>query len=174
MAKTDQITLERLKSLIHYNPDSGEFTWLKDSKNQKDYGDRAGYVSVDGYVVITIEQVQHRAHRLAWFYMTGERPESVDHANRIKSDNRFCNLRASTLQQNNCNKGLTVRNTSGVLGVSWCKKRCRWKVQVKSFGHDFYFGMFDDIELAGLVAEEARAKIHGDYAPILRNIEEVK
>jgi len=170
----NKLTQERLKEVVSYDPESGVFIWIKDNKNLKRAGDVAGYISMDGYVVITIDQYLHRGHRLAWLYMTGDLPESVDHINRIRSDNRFCNLRAGSLQQNNCNKGLTVRNTSGLLGVSWNSKCGKWKAQVKSNGKQYHLGFYEDIELAGLVAEEARAKLHGEFASILRNIEEAK
>jgi len=69
---------------------------------------------------------------------------------------------------------MSDRNTSGYRGVSKHKQSGKWKVDVKAKGKKIFFGLFDDIELAGLVAEEARAKLHGDYAPILRKIEEAK
>lgn len=171
MSKRNSITQLQLKEIVCYDPGTGCFIWNKRRGNYRE-GSPAGYVSVNGYVMITVNKVQYSGHRLAWFYMTGEWPGAIDHVNRIRSDNRFCNLRDGTLQQNNFNKGLTVRNTSGVLGVSWCKQSNRWKANIKLNGRQIHLGFYDDIELAGLVAIEARRKYHGEFAPIIRNIEE--
>jgi HNH endonuclease len=47
----------------------------------------------------------YRAGRLAWLYMTGEWPKNqIDHINRDKADNRFCNLRDVTQTENMRNK----------------------------------------------------------------------
>lgn len=50
--------------------------------------------SEDGYRIITINQVNYLAHRLAWLYVHGEWPKyEIDHINRKPSDNRISNLR---------------------------------------------------------------------------------
>lgn len=45
----------------------------------------------------------------------------TDHINRIKLDNRRCNLRSVTQSQNNYNRPLSKLNTSGYCGVFWDK-----------------------------------------------------
>lgn len=58
-----------------------------------------------------------RAHRVAFFLMTGRWPEIIDHINRIKSDNRWSNLREVDYSQSSRNRVLTKK--SGLpLGVS--------------------------------------------------------
>lgn len=167
----DPLTQARLKDVLQYDPESGVFTWSSCRRNHINKGAVAGGVNQEGYVEIKIFQRRYKAHRLAWFYMTGQWPEVIDHINRKRDDNRFCNLRDCSIQQNSCNTGLSDRNTSGYRGVSKHKQSGKWKVDVKVKGKKLFFGLFEDIELAGLVAEEARSKMHGDYASILRNIE---
>ena len=63
--------LENLRDVLHYNPDTGVFIWLKRTAQRQYAGDVAGFVKKDdGYVVIKINRKKFSAHRLAWFYMT--------------------------------------------------------------------------------------------------------
>lgn len=55
-----------------------------------------------------------------------------DHINRNPLDNRRCNLRLATRQQNNCNLNLRCDNTTGHRGISF--DRNRWLVQVQGNG----------------------------------------
>lgn len=164
-----ELTHEELLSLLYYCSESGIFTWISDRGNQINKGNEAGGVNQEGYIEIKLFQRRYKAHRLAWFYMTGKWPEVIDHINRERSDNRFCNLRECSVQQNSCNTGMSHRNTSGYRGVSKHKQSGKWKVDVKVNGRKLFFGLYEDIELAGLVAEEARAKFHGSYATEVYN-----
>lgn len=63
----------------------------------------------------------------------GEWPKGyIDHINRIKTDNRPCNLRDVSAQINRHNRGQDRRNTSGVTGVNWNKKLRKWHAQIAS------------------------------------------
>ena len=53
--------------------------------------------------------------------------ELVDHINGDKLDNRRSNLRIATRSQNNANKGKRKGTSSKFKGVSWDKKRNKWK-----------------------------------------------
>lgn len=75
-----------LKSLLHYDPKTGIFTWNNTLKT-KVSGKQAGSLSKDG-IVIGINRGTFRAHRLAFIYMTGAAPSQVDHINLDKKDNR--------------------------------------------------------------------------------------
>jgi AP2 domain. len=44
-----------------------------------------------------------RGHRFAWYYTYGEIPNIIDHINRVRDDNRICNLRNVDRAQNNKN-----------------------------------------------------------------------
>ncbi|MCH7686587.1 MAG: HNH endonuclease [Planctomycetes bacterium] len=46
---------------------------------------------------------------------------ATDHINRNRLDNRDENLRFVTFSQNQINKGLSTRNTSGFKGVCFCR-----------------------------------------------------
>jgi hypothetical protein len=69
-------------------------------------GSTAGSVKRNGYVAIKIDGVLYKAHRLAWYLGTGVWPApeiEIDHINRVKGDNRLCNLRLVTRIGNQAN-----------------------------------------------------------------------
>lgn len=62
--------------------------------------------------------------------LTDEKVE-VDHINRIRLDNRSCNLRVVTHQKNMCNKKLYKINTSGVNGIRRAPNRKAYLVRMQ-------------------------------------------
>ena len=155
-----QITKEQLKSRLHYTPETGIFIWLS-GKGGTVKGSVAGYTNTDGYVMIKVMRNLYRAHRLAWLYMTGIMPpELIDHSNRIKHDNRFCNLSLADKSKNAKNTKLPVNNTSGIIGVYWKKDKRKWHAQMKIDGIKNHLGYFDNIEDAAKARKKAEAK-HG-------------
>jgi hypothetical protein len=89
--------LAELKRLMTYDPLTGEFTRIIDHSSRAKAGSIAGSIISDGYRQICIFSKVYRAHRLAWLYTYGYTPtETVDHKNRIHSDNRLDNLRLAT------------------------------------------------------------------------------
>ena len=76
------LTQERLKEVLHYDPETGIFMWLVAPNGRIRVGMEAGS-SHDGYIGIKVDRILYKAHRLAWFYMTGEWPANdVDHWDR--------------------------------------------------------------------------------------------
>ena len=85
MAKTD-LTAERLREVLHYNPETGVFTRLKTEKNWRS-GDIAGGFRA-GYIQIRVDGAKYSAHRLAWLYAYGVNPiDEIDHIDGNKSNN---------------------------------------------------------------------------------------
>ncbi|HDT5935407.1 TPA: HNH endonuclease [Enterobacter kobei] len=156
--------LSVINELIHYGSDTGIFTWKKDRGAIAKKGDPLRQVDSKGYTRVKIAGKKYLLHRIAFYLYYGEEPEFIDHINSIRSDNRIENLRACTLSQNGFNVGLTSRSTTGVKGVAWNKASQKYQCTIKVKGKSFYFGLYDDIELAELVAMEARLKFHGSFA----------
>lgn len=88
----------------------------------------------------------------------------VDHINHNPLDNRKCNLRLTTNQQNNMNKGLQSNNTSGVTGVVWDKSRNRWLASIKVNGKNIFLGRFTNFEDTVKARKEAEEKYFGEYS----------
>ena len=123
-----------------------------------------GTIRKDGYTRIAINYKHYYAHRLIYMMFHGEMPEQIDHIDGNPLNNKIENLRKADNTKNSFNKNLYKLNTSGVKNVYWDKNCKKWAVLIQAFGQKKYLGLFKDLELAGLVAEEARNKYHGQFA----------
>ena len=117
------IELSYLKSILHYNPETGKWIWLVDRGSNKVKGREAGVIRPDGYRVIRINSEGYRSSRLAWFYMTGDwlkKKEEIDHKDTNSLNDSWENLRISTRQGNVCNT--KTYNKLKVKGVHYYKR----------------------------------------------------
>ena len=159
------ITQSELKQLLDYNPDTGIFTWKVKKIGIKFIGSKAGTYDKDKYIQIKINQKIYRSHRLAWLYQYGIFPKfDLDHINGIKDDNRICNLREVTASQNMFNTKIKITNTSGIKGISWCKRDKRWIAHLSINKKQTHLGSFKDLKLAKNAVIEARNKYHKEFA----------
>lgn len=88
-----------------------------------------------------------------------------DHIDRNELNNRRSNLRKCSQRENNFNKGIKCTNTSGVIGVHWCKKRSLWMATLKSDNTYKLHKRFKEKDDAIKARLEAEAKYFGEYAP---------
>lgn len=154
-----ELTQELLKSLFTYDPDSGTFTWMVKPSPRLHCGIMAGCIDGQGYRVITINKNPYQAHRLAFLYMTGSFPlAEVDHINHIRDDNRWCNIRSATSQDNARNKSLSKTNSSGVTGVYWHKINKKWWASIFITGKKVYLGTYTELKDAIIARKNAEKK----------------
>lgn len=152
---------DRLKELVHYDPDTGVFLWREDKTNGIKAGDEAGGYTGRGYRTIRIDRELCFSHRLAFLYMTGELPtDGVDHINGVKDDNRWENLRHACQKVNNKNTKQRKDNKSGVTGVHWHKRDEVWtaSIGVGTGGHVRHLGSFKDLDEAVATRQAAEKK----------------
>ena len=124
-------------------------------------GDVAGTRCGNGYISVFLEGRRYAAHRLAWFYVNKEWPEfDVDHINRVRTDNRICNLRMASRTENNQNTVETRRNTSGVKGVSRSKTPGKWVARIRVERRDVHLGTYSTIEDAKIAYGKAASEWH--------------
>ena len=162
------ITQEQLKERLHYDPDTGEFTWTKKHMVHKKRS-VAGHLENTGYISIRLIYRPYLAHRLAFLYMIGSFPScQVDHINGIRHDNRWFNLRAAhgnqpTNLQNRRepNKG----SKSGSLGVSWRPDKKKWKARIHVNYKEIHIGYFDSKEEASAAYFKKKKEVHEFFVP---------
>lgn len=93
-ARSGEMTQENLKALLHYDPETGIFTWLSSGSGRK-MGQPAGSAWNGGYRFIHIFGRDVQAARLAWLYTYGVLPDGKP----IRfDDNDPSNLRISNLR----------------------------------------------------------------------------
>lgn len=156
MAKAD-LTAQRLRELLHYDPETGVFTWLV-RRHKNPAGMTAGTPDKDGYIQIGIDRHCHKGHQLAWLYMYGDWPtQQVDHRDRVRSNNQLLNLRLATPGQNGQNRSVALRNNkTGVLGVS-PNGRGKFVANIGVDGRAIYLGTFATV--ADAAEARSRAKV---------------
>ncbi|WP_439357744.1 HNH endonuclease [Bradyrhizobium sp. DASA03007] len=161
------LTVERLKQVLRYDAETGEFTWVSPPEAVAWMaGKRAGCLWDHGYRVIVIDGVRHYEHNLAWLYMKGEQaPEglTVDHEDRNRGNNRWRNLRLATRAQQNANQGAKSTSKTGVRGVHSDGKG-KFRARIKINGKSVSLGTYRTVA-EGAAAYEAKAKeLYGDFA----------
>lgn len=161
MAKTN-LTPERLRELLHYDPETGIFT-------RRDSGVVAGGIEVSGRITVGIDGKRFYAYRLAWLYMCGYWPtEDIDHIDGNKRNDRIGNLREATKSQNAQNLSKRKKNKHGLVGVCWDRSRQKWKASIIVNGKTINAGRFPTPELAHAAYCAAKAKYH-TFNPVLRD-----
>lgn len=166
MKKCEQISLEEVKRLVTYNPETGEFWRLVKTSNNAIMDRPMGSLDAYGYLIAQINSIKNiKLHRLVWFYMTGEWPkEEIDHKNRIKTDNRLENLRLASRSQNEGNTKKAENQTSRFKGVSFAKREQRWYARLHTTEKVLSLGYFNSERDAGIVYNEAAKKYFGEFA----------
>ena len=149
-----------LKSIFEYR--DGKLYHLK-SGSGVTVGKLAGNYS-QPYVAVKIKQSAYKLHRVIFMMHHGYCPETIDHINGNKHDNRIENLRGATHVENKRNKALDLTNKSGVKGVYWAKQAKKWVAQMWVNGKKRHLGCFDDLNLAQEFMELAREMVHGKFA----------
>lgn len=153
----------RIAECLHYDPESGSFTWLVDAARNVKAGRVAGTIGPQGYRFIKLEGRRHAAHRLAWLLATGEWPiGQIDHINGDKADNRICNLRDVTAAINTQNQRRAhSRNKLGLMGVFAFEGKFRSAVELS--GKKTYLGTFDTPEAAHAAYLQAKRQLHPGF-----------
>jgi hypothetical protein len=150
------LTLQRLKELLDYNPETGIFTWRKQPR-QRVMSKSAGTINNWGY--------RHKAHRLAWFYVHGEWPaEQVDHANGNRDDNRISNLREASFSQNQANARKRVTSENPYKGVSFHRHSRLWVARVTRNRRVVFCAYFPTPEEARDAYVENAKRAFGEFA----------
>jgi hypothetical protein len=165
MKYRNEVTQQRLKELVTYNPQSGQLFWRLNRRGQKPAGTEAGTLAQDGYIKIRIDGLSYQAHRLIWLYAYGEWPkEEIDHIDLVKSNNALLNLREASHTQNMQN--VASRKKEGKKGAHFDKRRNHWYSSIRIQGKQKRIGTFPTERLAHKAYMAASKKYHGDFSRV--------
>lgn len=171
MAKTTAPPPEEIRSCLGYNPTTGKIVYLRRAVGGGRVihpGDEAGGRS-GRYIHVSFRGVAYQAHRLAWYFMTGDwlpLKQDIDHINGDGADNRWLNLRLATRSQNVTNPSNKLRsdNQSGFHGVTLRKDSHKWRAHITVDGKRIFLGDFADKNDAIAARLAAEPIYHGDQA----------
>lgn len=160
------LTIERLRSLVGYDPETGVFTRLVATGVHGIH--RAGVEIAkvrkrDGYLKVCVDSIKYEAGRLAWFYMTGAWPTGdVDHKDGNQQNNRWTNLRDVPHRTNIENRTRPNKNNrAGLLGVSiHPSKPGFFRAQITVEGRNKSLGTYESAELAHAAYVAAKRQFH--------------
>ena len=156
------VLAKRFNEAFEYR--NGELYWKIDTnKSLKKKGKRAGCMS-SMYGIVNLDGKSYCLHKVIFCMHHGYMPEIVDHINGEKKDHRIENLRAANHVTNNYNRVTQRNNKLGLKNISWNKQNKKYWVQLTQNEKKIVSVMVDDLELAELVAIEARNKYHGEFA----------
>ena len=134
---------------------------LEDYDKIKDY---CWYENINKNGYCTLRSTNNETGKyiiMAWL-IKGKR---YDHKDHNPLNNRKCNLRPATSQENNRNKGKSKNNTSDVAGVYWDNQKNKWKATIWINYKNKYLGRYLDKDDAIRARLKAEAKYYGEFAP---------
>jgi hypothetical protein len=158
MSEHESLSQERLRTILVYNPETGEFT-----RNGRIAGGSYRHRNLT-YRRVWVAGHQYSAHRLAWLYFYGVWPSGeVDHINGDGTDNRIANLRDATRGQNATNALAQKSSKTGLRGVHYHPGAKKYRAQICKNLKITHLGYFDTPEAAHQAYLSAARTIHGEF-----------
>lgn len=127
-----ELTQDLLHELFEYR--DGEIYWKVDRPYKKTKGMKAGTTARSGYRQVCISNSTYLMHRVIFAMHHGYLPDTVDHINGDRGDNRIENLRAANRFENQWNTAKPRNNTSGIKGLILDKNTGKWRAQCRING----------------------------------------
>lgn len=131
------LTQEYVRSLFDYR--DGQLFW-KIRRRKVVMGSAAGWHNDSGYLMVGVDAIKFRVHRLIFLWHHGHMPDEIDHIDRDRTNNHIENLRAVSHSQNNANNGSR--------GTTFISSSGKWRAQITIRGKGLHVGCFDTEEAA--------------------------
>ena len=151
--RTEYPSQDELRETFSYS--DGQLFW-RSPKGKQDAAKPVGYATRNGYLITgySFKGKRHKylLHRLIWIWHHGNDPDTIDHINRDRADNRIENLRDVSLSVNHMNRGDTHHVNELPRGVTLQKggKLKRYKAQRRVSGKQVCIGLYETVQEASV------------------------
>ena len=152
---TEEKCLLAIEKGFTYDPITGDIYGMKGgiiTRTTITNNHQKGYI----FLSIRIDKthcISLRGHILAWYMTHNKIVEQIDHINGVPNDNRLCNLRPVTNQQNHFNR-------TKAKGYYKSRNSKKWFSRIMVDGRDIYLGTFDTEEDARQAYLDAKKIYH--------------
>jgi hypothetical protein len=165
-----RISVSELRTIVSYDPETGVFTWIGHKTKLYLNGRVAGSRTSGGYWRLRINDIEYLGHIAAYALMTGSWPEDeVDHKDRVRSNNRWENLRPADHSIQQRNRSFLI-GKSGFRGVIYQQNSKNFKVQIRVDGKCRHFGTFSDPAEAAKFYDQKVLELFGSDFPTNKNL----
>ena len=162
MANIDH-TAALLRTLFHYNQETGIFIRKVKTSPRSKVGVPMGTQSGSGHLQIRFNGAKHLAHRLAWLYVHSKWPEqNIDHINGDPADNRIANLRdvSASINAQNQRSATKKNKRSMLLGAHFHAQSGKFLAHIRLNGVARHLGSFDTEQEAHEVYVAEKRRVH--------------
>lgn len=154
--------------LFSYDPETGLMTRIRVPTKHDGYVD-CNYVvrsgNGKGYLTVRVRGHNRLVHRMAWeMHYDEDAPETIDHINRCKADNRIENMRAATLSGNAQNRLNPLRQSCPYRGVFYDRLEKTFRASISLKGRPISLGRHDCPEVLAQRYNRAAVELHGEFA----------
>ena len=137
----------------------GGLLYWRHAAPKRDTSKPAGCKSRNGYLTVSLGKRENRKkfllHRIVWIMHNGYEPDTIDHVNRKKDDNRIENLRDVSLSFNLMNRKDTHRLNALPKGIT--VQHGSYKAQRCVSGKNIFIGTYETVNEA-VIAYKAFSK----------------
>lgn len=182
LAPRPSLSIDMLHRLLICDPDAGTLTWrartpdlfskvggvtqrATDGWNTKFAGGLAlNSIGGHGYRRGAIFNQGYLLHRVLFAMVSGHWPlAEIDHRNGDRLDNRLCNLREASRQQNMSNIGKRRHRGRQFFGVRQISAKS-WAADIRHENEVIYLGTFPTEEAAARARDAAAVEMRGEFA----------
>lgn len=145
--------------MLEYNPNTGMFRHVPPcSNNARRDWHQSSSEHARSYSV-WFDGRNMRAHRVAYYLMTGDWPDTIDHIDGNPKNNGWSNLRSVDTRTNDRNlHRARAHNSPGTLGVTKFRNKFRARITVNGVG--IHLGVFTSEAAAQAAYTEAKQTHH--------------
>lgn len=157
-----ELRYEEVAKLFTYDRETGALYWRNRNRTTTRHKYVAGTYggAKDGYSRVGIKGKIYLEHRIIMVLCFGHIPENaeIDHINHVRDDNRLVNLRFVTRRDNQRNKSVSSKSTTGITGVYFYKRLQKYIARIRVNREFIHLGTFETLEEAAAARAEANLK----------------